>query len=98
MVEKKLALINIAIDKEAPPLGLCSIATYLKKYAGFENTTIIDINYEDIFESLKKLKPDIIGLSSMTIYYPAAIRIAKKIKKLYDIPIIIGCLIFTGKI
>jgi radical SAM superfamily enzyme YgiQ (UPF0313 family) len=86
----KLALVNLSIDPITAPMGLCYIATYLEKYSNFKDTVIIDINWEDIFQRIEEIKPDIIGLSAMTTYYPAAIRIAKKIKEKHNIPIIIG--------
>jgi anaerobic magnesium-protoporphyrin IX monomethyl ester cyclase len=86
----KLALVNLSIDAITAPMGLCYIATYLEKYSNFKDTVIIDINWENIFQKVEEIKPDIIGLSAMTAYYPAAIRIAKKIKEKHNIPIIIG--------
>lgn len=86
----RLALISLSISEGSPPIGLCSIATYLEKYADFKDTTIIDINYDNIIESVEKLKPDIIGIGAMTIYYSEAIRIARKIKDKFNIPLIIG--------
>ena len=89
----KLALVSVFEDMGAPPMGLVYIATYLKKYANFENTKIIDANVHDIWYELKKFKPDLIGISSMTVAYNKAIDLAKKIKQdpeLSDIPILIG--------
>lgn len=86
----KLALISLFISPKDPPLGLCSIATYLEKYSNFRNTVIIDINFDNILERVAKEKPDIIGISAMTIYYSKAVKVAREIKKRFDIPIIIG--------
>ncbi len=86
----KLALISISIDTTSPPLGICSIATYLEKYADFKDTVIVDVNYDNIMEKLEKVKPDIIGIGAMTVYYPSAISLAKKIKAKFDVPLLIG--------
>lgn len=86
----KLVLISIFISDKDPPLGLCSIATYLEKYSNFKDTIIIDINFDDIFKRLEEEKPDIVGISAMTIYYSRAIKLAEEIKKRFNIPIIIG--------
>lgn len=76
----KLALVPMFISGD-PPLGLGSIATYLKEYSGFTNTIIIDKDFDDALKILEKEKPDIIGLSAMTMYYGKAIRFAKKLKE-----------------
>lgn len=86
----KLVLISTAIGSTAPPLGLCSIATYLEKYSNFKDTTIINKNYDDIFSRLEEIKPDIVGITAMTIYYPEVTNIAKKVKEKFNIPVIIG--------
>ena len=87
----KLALISlIDMDKLSPPMGLVSIATYLDKCINFKNTTIVDANFEDIIERTLEIKPDLIGISAMTIRYAEAIKTAKKIKEKLNVPIFIG--------
>lgn len=84
----KLALINpdrISVD---PPLGLGYIASYLREYGNFEDIVIID--KEDPIKVIRKEKPDIVGITATTSDFPEANRIAKEIKKNFDIPIIIG--------
>ncbi len=90
--EPKLALVPMNICGD-PPLGSGSIATYLKEYSDFTNTEILDFDIKDVIEILKEKKPDIIGISSMTMHYSKAIRFAnriRKIKKLKNSLIIIG--------
>ena len=86
----KLALVSLSQDKREPPLGLISIATYLKKFGNFDNIKIIDKNFDNIFEKILEIKPDLIGISAMTVHYYDAIELAKKIKTSLNIPIIIG--------
>lgn len=92
----KMKLALVCLNKQEggeyiPPLGLVSIATYLKEYLGFENTRILDINFEDIYKSFVEYEPDIIGIASMAIEYGKAIKFAEKIKEHNrNIPIIIG--------
>lgn len=90
--EPKLALVPVFVSSD-PPMGLGSIATYLKIYAQFTNTIILDEPLKKAIRCLEKEKPDIIGLSAMTMHYSKAILLAKIIRnnnKLRDTIIIIG--------
>ncbi|MDP2750695.1 MAG: radical SAM protein [Nanoarchaeota archaeon] len=78
--DPKLMLIPIYVSSD-PPLGLGSIATYLKEYSNFTNTLIVDAPFDEAIDFAKKLSPEIIGLSAMTIHYSRAIRFAQKIKE-----------------
>src|SRR4030067_2878489 len=89
----KLALINTVrsnLRSSQSPLGLAYIATYLKEYIGFENTRIIDGNVEDILKEIYKYKPDVAGISSMTMSTGYANELAFEIKDKLDIPLING--------
>ena len=77
----KLALVSVFEDEKHPPMGLVSIATYLKKYLNFNNTTIVDATWTNIYKDVFKEDFDIIGLSAMTAYYDRAVEIARLIKK-----------------
>jgi hypothetical protein len=65
-------------DFEAPPLGLMYIASYLKKYLSFTDFILEVDNIENLIEK----KPDIIGISSLSVYFDRAIRDGEKIKKI----------------
>ena len=87
----KLALININVNQDpSPPTGLASIATYIEKNIDSAEITVIDSNFDDIFDRINEIKPDVIGLSAMTVEYSKAIETSKKIKKKYNAPLIIG--------
>jgi len=73
-----------------PPVGLASIATYLREYLHFNGTRIIDVNFEDPLEVVRRWKPDVVGISAMTGSYGESIRTARAIKQEFDIPIVIG--------
>jgi len=91
--ELKIALVSLQKDAEKePPMGLVYLATYLRDRTGLseKNIKIFDRNYFNIEEELKKFKPHILGISSMTINYPDSIEFAKKIKHENGIPIILG--------
>ncbi len=86
----KLALVSVFEDEKHPPMGLVSIATYLKKYLGFDNTTIVDATWVNVYKDIFKEDFDIVGISAMTAYYDRAVEIARLVKKKKNIPIIMG--------
>ena len=86
----KLALVSLDTCDLEPPLGLAYMATYLRKYANFYDTSIIDKTYDDVMGKILKLKPDLIGISAFTIHYQDAIELSKEIKEKLDVPIFIG--------
>ncbi|HPZ08428.1 MAG TPA: radical SAM protein [Candidatus Eremiobacteraeota bacterium] len=73
-------------DYEAPPLGLLYIASYLEKYLGFKDIILERENISNLIEK----KPDIIGISSLSVYFHKAIEAAQKIKDNLNIPVLIG--------
>ena len=89
----KITLVSVnSCEFPTPPLGIASIATYLVRKGVVDKKTvqILDLNLEKkILPKIKKFKPDIIGISSMTQFYPRAIKLAKKIKAQYPNIIII---------
>lgn len=87
----KIALINLQNEGDrVPPFGLVSLATCLEKKLGIKDIRIIDRNFEDVVSETVKYKPDLIGISAMTIYYGDAVKVAIEIKKNLNVPIIIG--------
>jgi radical SAM superfamily enzyme YgiQ (UPF0313 family) len=90
----KLALISIQEDKDrVPPLGLIYLATYLDKKVVSERiqTRIFDANFQkNIIDEVINFKPDLIGLSAMTVQYSDVINFAREIKKHYSAPILLG--------
>jgi anaerobic magnesium-protoporphyrin IX monomethyl ester cyclase len=90
----KLSLVNITRTGIAiPPIGLLSISSYLisEGILNSDDIQIADINIQDPLKEVLDFKPDIIGISAMTISYLEAQAFAKKLKKkLKDVPVIIG--------
>lgn len=89
----RIALISLQKDAErVPPIGLIYIATYLKDRLGInkKSINIIDKNFDDVEEKLRKFNPDIIGITAMTVLYSDVIKFAEKIKKQRDVQIILG--------
>ena len=77
-----------------PPLGLMYIASYVRKTRGDE-TRIIDIRlYRDplteIQSSLNDFRPDIVGVSALTLEAPAMYQIAHFVKTVADVPVVVG--------
>jgi len=77
-----------------PPIGLAYLAAVLEK-AGF-NCAIIDANILKIdntalLDQVKKIRPQIIGISSNVVTVRSSIDLAKEAKAIFpDIPIILG--------
>ena len=89
--EVKLALITLQNEGDRqPPFGLLYLATYLEKKIGFRSVKIIDKNFEDVIAGVKEYSPDLVGISAMTIHYEEASERAKTVKKIFQIPVIIG--------
>ena len=91
----KIALINIEKIFGAPPIGLAYIASYLKKYSNFKDVIIID--REDPINIIKKYKPDIIGLSAVSEQFYDVKELAKELKKITNVPLILGGIHITVK-
>jgi len=88
----KIRLINL-VEELDPPLGLAYVATYAREKIGRDKVdiSIIDVNFINPIEALKKDRPDIIGISVMTAYFNKAKKLAEKIKELYaDTLIVVG--------
>jgi radical SAM superfamily enzyme YgiQ (UPF0313 family) len=89
----KLVLTNIETPRTGssghPPLGIAYLASYLMKYIGFHDISIVD-KPKDYFRAIKKLNPDIVGIGYCTTDAPTAVELAEKIKSELNIPTIAG--------
>lgn len=89
----KLVLTNIETPRTGssghPPLGIAYLASYLMKYIGFHDISIVD-KPKDYFRAIKKLNPDIVGIGYCTTDTPTAVELAEKIKSELNIPTIAG--------
>lgn len=77
-----------------PPLGLMYVAAYVRKTRGDE-MRIIDIRlYRDplkvIQSSLNDFRPDMVGISALTLEAPAMYQIAHFIKTVANVPVVVG--------
>lgn len=69
-----------AVKSSSPPLGLLSIAAFIRKY-GYE-VKILDAQVDGFdLKVVEAFKPDVVGLTAMTMYISSAAQIAKAIKE-----------------
>jgi len=85
----KLALVKLSEDMNEP-LNLLELASYLKKKIPSIKIKIIDMAYDNIMNDLLRFKPNLVGISAMTVEYPLSIQLCKKIKEKTDVPVVIG--------
>jgi len=91
----RLILIDV-LDKNFSgldsPLNLIMISNYLVKRGiiNKKNIRVISTSSENPIKTIQLFKPNLIGLSVMTPFYPKAVKLAKKIKSMVNTPIIIG--------
>ncbi|MCD6310436.1 MAG: cobalamin-dependent protein, partial [Candidatus Eremiobacteraeota bacterium] len=87
----KVTLVCNDINEEtivelAAPIGLCYLAAYIDRYLPGEFTFKIrhNMNFSPDDDA------DIIGISSMSRYFPEAVRMAREIKAGRDVPVLLG--------
>ena len=93
--KKKLKIALVSLQYETtrePPSGLVYIATYLRDIVGLEesNIRVLESNYSNVSEELKKFSPDIIGFTAMSVEYGKVMKFAKEIKNTFHVPFILG--------
>jgi radical SAM superfamily enzyme YgiQ (UPF0313 family) len=80
-----------------PPLGVLYLASYLRDHG--HQVDVLDLNLEIndplnfLSESMAKIKhysPDIIGVSSFVVQFPAVFSMIPLIKKEFDVPLVLG--------
>jgi len=91
----KIVLINPYISKRksygdfsfASPrlvtLGLCSIASFIRKKRNDVKVQVLDLNMiekSSIDNFIRRFKPEIVGITSTTVAYKSAIKLLDKIK------------------
>lgn len=76
-----------------PVLGLAYVAASLR--AQGHRITLLDgkldgLSVDQIVDRVAQDQPDLVGITSMTVEYPLAMRIATRIKERVDVPIALG--------
>lgn len=75
------------------PLGVCYLAAVLEKAKQKVNildADILNYGYEEILTEVKRLLPDLIGISTVTIKYPIVVGLVKFLKENYECKIVLG--------
>lgn len=89
----RVTLVNSQIldgNNVFPPLGLMYVAAVLEKAGHIVQLYDADPKYHNaIVEEIKTFKPDLIGLSFLTVGYQRAINLMRKLKK--ELPDVIYC-------
>ena len=100
MVEKlvKVALVNpppplgAFVHYQSPLIGIAYIAAVLEK-SGCEVTVVdcppLKITYEDLKRKIAFLKPDIVGITSVTVTFSSAVQTARVIKEYHPQALIV---------
>ncbi|MBU3897252.1 MAG: B12-binding domain-containing radical SAM protein [Nanoarchaeota archaeon] len=87
----KVVFTHISTEKISgqPPLGIAYLSSYIRKYSPDIRVSIVD-KAKDTFQAIKKEKPDVVGISSVTKEFARAEQLARRIKTELNIPVIIG--------
>jgi len=77
-----------------PPMGLLALATYLAKH-GYQvnlvDASVDNLSIEELINKIKDLKPDLVGISAMSVNIMQTFNLADEIKKYNpQIKIIVG--------
>lgn len=91
MNEMKILLINSEKEESGYlPLATAYLAGYLKEQ-GYDNVKIIDRTLtNDVVEEIKEYNPNLIGMNVFSCLCFEMKQLAKKIKKVMDVPIVAG--------
>jgi len=89
--KKKILLVSNDINEEtiselAAPIGLCYLASYVEKNLPGDFEFIIKSN----LDQLPIEEADLVGISSMSRYFPRAAKLAAEIKARKNVPVILG--------
>lgn len=85
---------NMYIKPFEPPFGIAALATWLSRY-GYD-VKVIDgtgslLTLTDILSMIEQIKPQILGISTLTPNYPNAVILSKKIREYFpDITLFLG--------
>ena len=87
----RVTLVNVSEGFETGiiPLGLISIATYIKKNGRFHQVRLLDSNCEDIYGNFST-DTDLVGISAVTQDLKRAQMFARFVKSKCNIPVVIG--------
>ncbi len=90
MPATKIALLSLTHDLASPPLGLASIATYLRQEGVDCTTRIMDVNFGNPVRETLDWRPDLIGVSAFSVQVPEVRRVAQRLRSHLKVPVILG--------
>jgi anaerobic magnesium-protoporphyrin IX monomethyl ester cyclase len=77
-----------------PALGIAYVASSLRAaghHIGLLDGKLDDLTLDDIVNRVREDRPDLVGITCMTVEYPRAVEIARRIKQdRADVPIVVG--------
>ncbi|MDP6776743.1 MAG: radical SAM protein [Candidatus Latescibacteria bacterium] len=86
----KLSLVSLTREEATPPISLGYLAAALNRDLPEVEVDIIDGNYGSLMGSIKRSRPDVVGISAMTVHYNQARRVAELVKTKLGLPVILG--------
>lgn len=82
-----------SVEEKLPPLGLAFIASILEK-AGHDvrifDNYLFRVRMNKLVTDIEKFEPDIIGITCTSVVYSEAKKIARTMKEVFGVPIIMG--------
>ena len=77
-----------------PALGIAYVASSLRAaghHIDLLDGKLDDLTLDDIVNRVREDRPDLVGITCMTVEYPRAVEIARRIKQdRADVPIVVG--------
>ena len=86
----KVSLVSLTREEATPPISLGYLAAALKRDLPEIEVDIIDGNYGSLMRSIRKSRPDVVGISAMTVHYNQALKVADLVKTKLALPVILG--------
>jgi radical SAM superfamily enzyme YgiQ (UPF0313 family) len=77
------------VEVRQPSFGTLYLASYLSKYGGFNNVQVLECGSVSE-QTLRHIKPDVVGVSAITQHFNIAKQICSEVKKIMDIPVVLG--------
>jgi len=90
MSTTRTALLSLTRDVASPPLGLASIATYLRQEGVDCSTRIMDLNFGNPVRETLDWQPDLVGLSAFSVQVPEVRRAAQRLRSHLKAALILG--------
>ncbi len=77
------------ISNNKPPLGLGYLASYLSKYAGFDDVAVVNTGTK-VFEKIRAHNPTIVGFTAYSANYSQVVSLMRRVKDELRVTTLIG--------